>query len=118
MVKVYAQLIKKGFKTIDDVPEKLREKVSEELSLMQGGVQEEVTEDPQDKVEAEVPSVDEEFSVGTTEEDPKEDEEKVEEKVEEEVTENPQDKVEDEAKKETSEEIPEKVTEEVSLVQE
>lgn len=106
MVKVYAQLIKKGFKTIDDVPEKLREKVAEEVSLMQGGVQEEVTEDPQDKVEVESPSVDEEFSVGTTEENPKEDEEKVE------------DKVEDEAKKETSEEIPEKVTEEVPLVQE
>ena len=97
MIKVYAQLIKKGFKTIDDVPEKLREKVAEVVSLMQGGVQEkdpedsqeevdngalekpqededkaeeEVTEDPQDKVEAEAPSVDEEFSVGTTEEVP------------------------------------------------
>ena len=118
MVKVYAQLIKKGFKTIDDVPEKLREKVAEEVSLMQGGDQEKGPEDSQDKVEAEVPSVDEEFSVGTTEEDPKEDEGKVEEKVEEEVTENPQDKVEDEAKKETSEEIPKKITEEVPLVQE
>ena len=98
MVKVYAQLIKKGFKTIDDVPEKLREKVAEEVSLMQGGDQEEVTEgsqdkvdngvsenpqededkaeeevtkDPQDKVEDEVPPVDEEFSVGATEEVPK-----------------------------------------------
>lgn len=27
MAKVYADLIKKGLKTIDDVPEKIREKV-------------------------------------------------------------------------------------------
>lgn len=73
MVKVYAQLIKKGFKTIDDVPEKLREKVAEEVSLMQGGNQEEGPEDSQDKVEDETPSIDEEFSVGSTEEAPKED---------------------------------------------
>lgn len=70
MVKVYAQLIKKGFKTIDDVPEKLREKVAEEVSLMQEGAEEEVTKDPQDKVEDEVPPVDEEFSVEVPKEDP------------------------------------------------
>lgn len=29
MAKVYADLIKKGIKTIDDVPEKLREEVRE-----------------------------------------------------------------------------------------
>ena len=31
MEKVYAELIKKGYKTIDDVPEKIREKVKELL---------------------------------------------------------------------------------------
>lgn len=80
MVKVYAQLIKKGFKTIDDVPEKLREKVAEEVSLMQVGDQEEVTEDSQDKVD------------NGASENPQEDEDKVEEGV----TEDPQNKVEDE----------------------
>ena len=32
MAKVYADLIKKGLKTIDDVPEKLKEAVLELLS--------------------------------------------------------------------------------------
>lgn len=31
MAKIYAELIKKGYKTIDDVPEKIREKVKELL---------------------------------------------------------------------------------------
>ena len=31
MAKVYADLIRKGFKTIDDVPEKLREEVQKIL---------------------------------------------------------------------------------------
>lgn len=35
MAKVYADLIKKGIKTIDDVPEELREEVEE---LLNGGV--------------------------------------------------------------------------------
>lgn len=32
MAKVYADLIRKGIKTIDDVPEKLREEVRELLA--------------------------------------------------------------------------------------
>lgn len=32
MAKIYANLIKKGLKTIDDVPEKLKEAVKEILS--------------------------------------------------------------------------------------
>ena len=32
MAKIYASLIRKGLKTIDDVPEKLREAVKEILS--------------------------------------------------------------------------------------
>lgn len=35
MAKVYADLIKKGLKTIDDVPERLRTEV---LGLLDGGV--------------------------------------------------------------------------------
>ena len=31
MVKVYANLVKRGLKTLDDVPEKLRAEVEEEL---------------------------------------------------------------------------------------
>lgn len=34
MSKIYAQLIKKGLKTIDDVPEELREEVEELLNEM------------------------------------------------------------------------------------
>ena len=101
MVKVYAQLIKKGFKTIDDVPEKLREKVAEEVSLMQGGDQEEVTEGSQDKVDN-----------GVTE-NPQEDEDKAEE----EVTKDPQDKVEDEVPP-VDEEFSVEVPKEDPLVQE
>lgn len=37
MVKVYADLIRKGKKTIDDVPEKLREQV--QTILEEGGVE-------------------------------------------------------------------------------
>ncbi len=33
MVKIYADLIRKGKKTIDDVPKKLRKKVQELLDL-------------------------------------------------------------------------------------
>jgi hypothetical protein len=36
MAKVYANLIRKGLKTIEDVPEKLREEV--EALLGQGGI--------------------------------------------------------------------------------
>ena len=32
MAKIYADLIKKGFKTIDDVPEELREEVEKLLN--------------------------------------------------------------------------------------
>ena len=32
MVKIYVNLIKKGLKTIDDVPETIREKVEEMLN--------------------------------------------------------------------------------------
>lgn len=32
MVKIYAELIRKGFKTIDDVPEKIRARVQEILN--------------------------------------------------------------------------------------
>nr|DAI32249.1 MAG TPA: hypothetical protein [Caudoviricetes sp.] len=32
MAKIYAELIRKGFKTIDDVPEKIRAKVQEILN--------------------------------------------------------------------------------------
>lgn len=32
MIKIYAELIKKGIKTIDDVPEKIRDEV---LSLLE-----------------------------------------------------------------------------------
>lgn len=32
MAKVYAELIKKGIKTIDDVPEKIKEQVMKELN--------------------------------------------------------------------------------------
>ena len=32
MAKIYAELIKKGIKTIDDVPEKIKEQVIKELN--------------------------------------------------------------------------------------
>nr|DAM46093.1 MAG TPA: hypothetical protein [Caudoviricetes sp.] len=32
MAKIYAELIRKGFKTIDDVPEKIRAQVQEILT--------------------------------------------------------------------------------------
>lgn len=32
MVKIYAELIRKGFKTIDDVPDKIRVQVQEILN--------------------------------------------------------------------------------------
>lgn len=35
MVKVYADLIRKGLKTIDDVPEKIREEVRKLLEEVQ-----------------------------------------------------------------------------------
>lgn len=38
MAKVYADLIRKGFKTIDDVPEQLRELVEVELSKTIGSI--------------------------------------------------------------------------------
>lgn len=34
MAKIYAELIKKGLKTIDDVPEKIKEKVKQVLKEM------------------------------------------------------------------------------------
>lgn len=34
MVKIYVELIKKGLKTIDDVPEKIKEKVKKMLKEM------------------------------------------------------------------------------------
>ena len=37
MERVYADLIQKGLKTIDDVPERLRDKVSELLKTAESG---------------------------------------------------------------------------------
>lgn len=34
MVKIYVELIKKGLKTIDDIPEKLKEQVKQVLKEM------------------------------------------------------------------------------------
>lgn len=39
MVKVYAELIRKGLKTIEDVPERLRAAVAEILKNMENGAE-------------------------------------------------------------------------------